>query len=118
MTTVQTSKAAHITRPLKISDFIEAHSDDFTLEDGQLTIREGAEHTLNNTLRSLFTSRDVLIAGATKTAAIIPGYHYTLSGGEKNSITLRSINELGTEVRVTLVDFLNAFCDNLIPISE
>lgn len=105
----------HILRSLTLADFLEAHADDLCIENGKMMIREYAQETLNNTIRSLFSQERILTAGATKRSVLVPGYRYRLKSGKGNHISLLSVDEKGIDVHVTLLDFLNAFCHEQMP---
>lgn len=100
---------------LKLSDFTEAHANDFYLEEGKLTIRPESYETINNTLRVLYPQDVILKAGETRRSVLVPGYRYSLRSGKSNTLSLLSLDEKNSTVNITLLDFLNAFCDNLIP---
>lgn len=109
-----------LTKPLRLTDFIEAHIDDLCVEQGKLAIRPGAAASLILTLRSLFSPDTPLRAGNIKASPLIPGYEYYVQGSPSHSvpddhIMLISPNENNAHVCISLLTFLNAFCYCAIP---
>lgn len=105
---------------LRLSDFTEAHSECFLMADGKMLVLPDKEDILIALLKSLYSEDVLLIAGKSKSHPVIPGYTYSIvqeppfrvSG---NPLVLKSHQEDGAMICLSLLTFLNAFCDNPIP---
>lgn len=113
-------KTQNSTSPLRLADFMEAHYDDFYIEQGKICVKESECSKLKLLLSALFTQENQLKAGAAKYSGLIPGYSYSLTTRTaadmpNDSMILISHNEQKSLVCISLINFFNAFCDTMIP---
>ncbi len=109
--------------PLIVADFMEAHFEDFELNDEKnYTLPPEKSERLAGLLRALFSQNGQVVSTKLHTVTpLAPGKHYQVSEqvleNKPGLLLMRKVGEEGM-VPISVLEFINAFAGTRLPSQE